>query len=653
MSCPLLGNGVEPEQTETPDRAGVEWARRYGLVVRSDHEPRSRTEWLSVSVSGAQADPGVDWFDIGFRQAVVGLAIADLDGKLVMANPALCDLLDRSVEVICGTELRDHAVSDEGQRRVAQGLTDPRRPNGPAELSLRRRDGEVIWTEVTAHLKDEDGPNAYWVLHVADITARKKLEVSLDMLTRRNRLNGLGDRPAMEAELHLAFIRDEITVVYQPVVSLENNQITGAEALVRWQHPQRGLLTPDEVLPAVASAGLMGDITGRVLRQACAQLAEWRRAEVVDHDMRIAVNLAASDLCDESLLASVEAVLELNGLDGRSLILEVTEQGLVTDVAKASEILQGLRAIGVHIALDDFGTGYSSLSHVNQFPVDSIKIDRSFVRGLDGDAESATLVRGVLSLARSLGPAVIAEGIETQDQLSLLRRMGCQFGQGFLWSPPVPAGDFRALLARGTPHPPTENTETTKMIPVDDPLTDINRLIEISNYDLFSPQVRAELDQWAQRAATRFDLPAGMVSIVLEGAQYWAGMYGVDGWKADANGTPVEWAFCATVVRTGEIYVVEDATTDDRQKDNPLVKDFGQRCYAGAPLTTSSGYVLGAYCVAGDEARKFTEGELAELSSMADEVLQVIERHRVVDDTPLFPAEAVARGLSSEPGART
>jgi GAF domain-containing protein len=167
-----------------------------------------------------------------------------------------------------------------------------------------------------------------------------------------------------------------------------------------------------------------------------------------------------------------------------------------------------------------------------------------------------------------------------------------------------------------------------------DPVTDIDRLIEISNYDLFSPEIRDKLHAFARRAAERFDLPSGMVSIVLDTAQYWAGMHGVDGWRADAEGTPVEWAFCATVVRTGSMYVVEDAAIDEVQRDNPLVTEDGQRCYAGAPLITKSGHVLGAYCVAGNEPRKFTEEEVADLAAMADEVVAEIESHPI-DHSPL------------------
>ncbi|MGD0810362.1 MAG: GAF domain-containing protein [Acidimicrobiales bacterium] len=161
----------------------------------------------------------------------------------------------------------------------------------------------------------------------------------------------------------------------------------------------------------------------------------------------------------------------------------------------------------------------------------------------------------------------------------------------------------------------------------------MERLVEISNYDLFSTEVRTTLDDFARRAAERFGLPTAMISIVLDTAQYWAGMHGVDGWKAEAQGTPVEWAFCANVVRTGHSYVVENAEIDELQRDNPLVTEDGQRCYAGAPLITPSGHVLGACCVVGNEPRTFTPAEIDELAAMADEVVAELEQHRMISKT--------------------
>ncbi len=162
-----------------------------------------------------------------------------------------------------------------------------------------------------------------------------------------------------------------------------------------------------------------------------------------------------------------------------------------------------------------------------------------------------------------------------------------------------------------------------------DPVTDVGRLVELSSYDLYSDEVRAVLHDFARQASERFGLPMAMVSIVLDSAQYWAGMHGVEGWLAEAEGSPVEWSFCAEVVRSRSTYVVENAAVDELQGDNPLVTEDGIRCYAGAPLVTSTGQVLGSYCVCGPDPHVFTPEELDELESMAARVVTEIERHRL------------------------
>ncbi len=168
-----------------------------------------------------------------------------------------------------------------------------------------------------------------------------------------------------------------------------------------------------------------------------------------------------------------------------------------------------------------------------------------------------------------------------------------------------------------------------------DPVLEVDRLAEIADLDLFSPQVQAKLDVFARRAAERFDLPVGLVSIVLDSAQYFAGRHGVEGWMDAADGTPVEWSFCANTVRDRAQYVVQDASTDGRQSSNPLVTADGIRSYAGTPLTTSKGFVLGSYCVLGDTPREFTLEELAELQRMAAEVvLEIEDNHRLSTSLP-------------------
>ena len=253
-------------------------------------------------------------------------------------------------------------------------------------------------------------------------------------------------RPVPVSDLRAALVNGDISVAYQPIVSLQDNCVVAAEALLRWNHPRLGSITPDNFLPAATAAGLMSEITNYVLRQVCGQIAVWQRDAVIGPQFRVSLNIASEDLLDLRLADTIKDALDAASIDAGCLVLEVTERDLVVDTAIARDALRLARRLGVRIALDDFGTGFSSLSYLRDFPVDTVKIDRSFVAGLGDDADSTTLVRGVMSLTRTLGLLVVAEGIENDTQLDILRQLGCDLGQGYLWSGAVPASSFPALI---------------------------------------------------------------------------------------------------------------------------------------------------------------------------------------------------------------
>ena len=255
------------------------------------------------------------------------------------------------------------------------------------------------------------------------------------------------ERLALLGELREGIPRGELVVHYQPKLSLRSGLVEGAEALVRWQHPRRGLLGPGEFVELAEQSDLMPALTASVLESALAQVAAWRALGMT---MSVAVNVPPEALHDQALPAAVSAALARHGVGGSALHLEITESSLMRDAARATEILDALRALGVRVAIDDFGTGYSSLAWLKRLPVHEIKIDRSFVLEMDERSSDAAIVQSTVQLGQTLGLAVVAEGVETASALERLRSFGCDVAQGYLISRPLPADELTAwLLERG------------------------------------------------------------------------------------------------------------------------------------------------------------------------------------------------------------
>jgi len=253
-------------------------------------------------------------------------------------------------------------------------------------------------------------------------------------------------RLRMRSELELGLEREQFVVHYQPIVALGDGSVGGFEALVRWQHPERGMVPPNQFIPLAEQTGLIVPLGAWVLETACAEVAR-RRAELGRDDLYVSVNLAGRQLARPQLPAEVAEVLAATGLPATALLLEVTESSLIDDVEASARRLEELRALGVRLAIDDFGTGYSALNYLRRFPMDVLKIDRSFVRGIgDGERDDA-LVGAIVAMATSLGLTVVAEGIEEEGQRARLGDLACGLGQGFLFSRPVPASELGAVLA--------------------------------------------------------------------------------------------------------------------------------------------------------------------------------------------------------------
>ncbi|MFN2577490.1 MAG: putative bifunctional diguanylate cyclase/phosphodiesterase [Pyrinomonadaceae bacterium] len=251
-------------------------------------------------------------------------------------------------------------------------------------------------------------------------------------------------RLALETSLRHAIDNQEFVTFYQPIVDLASGEVAGFEALVRWQHPQLGLLAPAEFLDLAENTGLIIDISECVMRAACEQTVQWQRQ--ARNDLRIAVNVSARHFRQKDFIKRIVHTLDQSKLDPQSLELELTESSIMENPESATDILHQIRKLGITIAIDDFGTGYSSMSYLKRFSVDTLKVDRSFVSGVATDAHNAAMVRAMITLAHDLNLHVVAEGIENESELIFLKHLSCDFGQGYFFSRPQSAMVAQSLL---------------------------------------------------------------------------------------------------------------------------------------------------------------------------------------------------------------
>jgi diguanylate cyclase (GGDEF)-like protein/PAS domain S-box-containing protein len=254
-------------------------------------------------------------------------------------------------------------------------------------------------------------------------------------------------RLQLETDLRHAIERSEFCNFYQPIVSLDSGRVVGFEALLRWQHPTRGLIGPEEFIFVAEETGLIRELGWWNLREALRQISDWKAYADADRDLTVSVNLSAKQFLQPNLVQEIKSLLDEFALPPDTLHLEITESAIMVDPVAAAEMLLQIRSLGIRLAIDDFGTGYSSLSYLHRFPLDTLKIDRSFISGLGQGGEGMEIARTIMPMANNLRLDVIAEGVETIEQVSLLQKLHCHYAQGYYFSKPLAAGEIAALLA--------------------------------------------------------------------------------------------------------------------------------------------------------------------------------------------------------------
>ncbi len=404
------------------------------------------------------------------RVAVLCLGLDDFKGVNEQYSYQAGDcLLKALADRLRGSAGRLGALARLGGDQFVLVLSGIEQPYDAAELAQAllddletpiEFDGDPIRLRATIGitLYPEDGDNTEKLLQKAEQT------MTLAKSRSRNRYqfyvasidSEMRARRELEKDLSEALKRNEFHLVYQPQVDYRQNRITGVEALIRWKHPQGKLVPPDLFIPLAEQNGSIIEIGKWVLDQACSQLRQWHAEGYTG--LRVAVNLSTVQLRHPQLPQMIGELLQKHQLPAETLELEVTETGLMEDIDAAAHNLHSLRRSGALIAIDDFGTGYSSLSYLKSLPLDKIKIDKSFVQDI-GQDEGATIVRAVIQLGKSLGMTVIAEGVETPEQEAYLIAEGCQEGQGYYYSKPLPARDLDLLLGQSTPFDRAVNSE--------------------------------------------------------------------------------------------------------------------------------------------------------------------------------------------------
>ncbi len=419
------------------------------------------------------------------------------------------------------------------------------------------------------------------------------------------------DEESFAADLRAGMASGAISVAYQPIVDLTSQRVRKVEALARWDHPVRGAVSPATFISLAERHGLIDELGAWVLQTACAAGVEMHRSGIA---IDMAVNVSTLQLHHPDVVACVADSLAGVGFDADRLWIEVTESVLLDD--RTIGPLHHMHDLGVRIAIDDFGTGYASFKYLTRLPVDALKIDMSFVKGLGVNASDTAIVRSVIGLGRELGIEVVAEGVETESQRAQLLALNCRLGQGWLFSRALTLDEFiRTYRQPDELHPVTSSVDPNESL----------RLAALEACRILDTDHEAEFDGLTRLASQLMATPMALISLIDADRQWFKARIGVD-----VTETSRDVSFCSHAIEhPDEPFVISDTETDDRFSANPLVTGSPNiRAYAGIPIRSREGLALGTLCVLDTTPRTFDDDALALLSTLAEQAATLLDQRR-------------------------
>lgn len=517
------------------------------------------------------------------------------------------------------TVLLPQIRSAEDAIQIAQQILDALK--APFQIDIHELH---ITASIGITLSPYDGEDAGTLLKCADTTMNRAKQLGKNnyllytpTMNQRS-LEGL----LLGNHLYKALNQQELLLHYQPQIELKTGKVVGVEALLRWQHPDMGLISPAQFIPLAEETGLICEIGEWVLRTACRQNREWQESGLPA--LRIAVNLSVRQFQQPNLVQTIAQILQETGLEPHYLELEITESLLMQDIDVVVTILRGLQRLGVYIAMDDFGTGYSSLSALMHLPVNTLKIDQSFVQNLNKHASNRAIISAVIALGHGLHLKLIAEGVETVEQLEFLRQNSCDIVQGYLFSRPLTA-DATTQFLRGKSAPPERSQPVLPIaaaVPL--PSNETQQLAALYKYQVLDTPPEAVFDQLTHLAAQVCQTAIAWISLVDEQRQWFKSIQGLELAETDRAA-----AFCAHTILQPDLLLVPDTQVDLRFKHYSVVTEAPYlRFYAGAPLVNPDGFILGALCVADSTSRILTPEQRDSLKILAEQVMAQLELRR-------------------------
>ena len=390
------------------------------------------------------------------------IVVTDNQGTIQFVNPAFSRITGYSEQEVIGKNPRI-LKSFQHPSEFYQNLWRQIIQKGSwfGVIWNRKKNGEVYleWKTIFA-IQDQNGNTTHYAAIAYDINHIKEQESIIEQFSQRNENTGIQDRRlpnytssmnretykaySLEKDLHSALPNQEFELYYQPRIEMKSGNIVGAEALIRWNHPKWGLVSPMEFIPLAEETGLISDIDEWVKVTVCKQIRDWQQAGVPA--IPISINVFAQEFMKRDFPHKLQSSLKQTGVDGKWLEIEITESFMIQNAEVVRDTIERLRNLGIKVSLDDFGTGYSSLHYLTQFSIDILKIDKSFISESTTKPQIATILQSMIQMAHGLQLEIVVEGVETEEQLALLRQLHCQYVQGYLFSPPVPADQFIRML---------------------------------------------------------------------------------------------------------------------------------------------------------------------------------------------------------------